>query len=127
VRVDGPSPRRVAPAGGQPIRVGDALDRVLARMPRPVFPEPSGRPTPLVMAELAERWVELAGSELGTHSDLAAIAGPVALVRVDHPAWAEAVRVREGELVARLREAGALHVKRLRAVVRPTPPRPGRS
>lgn len=125
MRRDGPSERSLRADRDRPIRVGDALGRILARLPRAPDSEPLVRPTPLVMAELADRWVELAGSELGTHSRLAAIAGPVAVVRVDHPAWAEVVRVREGELVARLQAAGGLHVKRLRAVVRPAPPGPG--
>jgi predicted nucleic acid-binding Zn ribbon protein len=105
-----------------PIRVGETLDRVLAGL---------GAPSRAGVEVVFDRWSEIVGASLATHSRPAAINGDVLVVACDEPAVATHVRFLEPQLLGRISElSGARQIARIEVRVGkrrrgPRPPRRG--
>ena len=107
-----------------PVRVGDTIDAVLARL---------GTPSRVGVEVVFDRWAEVVGEAMAGRTRPVAIDGETLVVRCDDPALTTHVRFLEPQLLARLSElSGERHISRVEVRVdrrrrgRKTPPRGAR-
>ena len=112
---------RPLPGGpAAPVRLGDTLDGVLARL---------GTPSRAGVEVVFERWGEVVGETMAARTRPVAIDGESLVVMCDDPALTTHVRFLEPQLVARLAElSGERHITRVEVRVdrrgrRARPPR----
>jgi predicted nucleic acid-binding Zn ribbon protein len=87
---------RPLPGGpAAPLRLGETLDRVLARL---------GTPSRAGVEVVFERWDEVVGEAMAARTRPVAIEGEALVVSCDDPALTTHVRFLEPQLVARLAE-----------------------
>jgi predicted nucleic acid-binding Zn ribbon protein len=97
---------RPLPGGpAAPVRLGDTIDGVLARL---------GTPSRAGVEVVFDRWDEVVGEVMAARTRPVAIDGETLVVRCDDPALTTHVRFLEPQLLARLAElSGARHITRV--------------
>ena len=90
---------------GEPIRLTDALERVLGSF---------GAPPADLLATVFQRWEEVVGAEAARHCRPAAIEDSRLVVLASDPVWASEVQWLANEILARINEMSA--TRRLEAV-----------
>jgi hypothetical protein len=87
------------------VRLGDNIDRVLARL---------GTPSRAGVEVVFERWAEVVGESMAARTRPVSIDGSSLVVMCDDPALTTHVRFLEPQLVSRLAElAGERHITRV--------------
>lgn len=81
--------------GDEPIRLTDALERVLGSLD-----VPSGD----LLSTVFQQWEEVVGPDVARHCRPAAIEGARLVVLASDPTWASEVRWLAGEMLARINE-----------------------
>jgi predicted nucleic acid-binding Zn ribbon protein len=97
---------RPLPGGpAAPVRLGDTIDGVLARL---------GTPPRAGVEVVFDRWDEVVGEVMAARTRPVAIDGETLVVRCDDPALTTHVRFLEPQLLSRLAElSGARHISRV--------------
>ena len=107
-------------SGGEPRRLGEDLDRVVAGLG--VEPHRASRPVEAASrgaAGLFTRWEALVGAELAAHARLVGMRDGCLVVAVDDPAWAAEVRWLTQDLLARIAADGGPQLADIRVRVVP--------
>ncbi len=77
-----------------------SLDRLLSHL---------GAPKPSTLVDVFDRWPELVGAEIASHSRPVSFADQTLVIAVDDPAWASQLRWAEAQLLERLGQQLGMH------------------
>ena len=77
---------------GEPVSIGDALERVQAEL---------GLPQTDVLRTLSNEWSAVVGTDVAAHARLVAVRDATVSIAVDSPLWATQLRYLEADIVER--------------------------
>ena len=102
----------IAGSGGEPVGIGDALERVLGSM---------GAPPPDLLATVFAHWEEVVGAEVARHCRPVAVHRDRLEVVASDPVWASEVQWLGTEVLARINQlSGSDRLKSVTVRVAPT-------